>query len=189
MPKTKKRPDGRYSRQVYIGKDPSTGKRRYKTFYASTAREVDRLANEDRTALGRGLDTLAGPRTVKDLLDALIATKAAQGVGASWLRCLKNHQQHLSPLWRMPAERVRTADIQAVLNQLAEDALPIKPSARSPARSRLLSVWRSPKRCSITPVTGSWCPPACRQNIAGGWMRSARRGCAIRRTGSSAQPC
>lgn len=123
MPKTKKRPDGRYSRQVYIGKDPATGKRRYKTFYAPTAREADRLANEYRTALGRGLDPLAGPRTVQDLLDALIATKAAQGVGASWLRCLKNHRQHLSPLWRMPAERVRTADIQAVLNQLAEEGL------------------------------------------------------------------
>lgn len=123
MPKTKKRPDGRYSRQVYIGKDPSTGKRRYKTFYAPTAREADRLANEYRTALGRGLDPLAGSRTVKDLLDALIATKTAQGVGTSWLRCLKNHQQHLSPLWRMPAERVRTADIQAVLNQLADEGL------------------------------------------------------------------
>ena len=119
MPKSKRRPDGRYCRQIYIGKGPD-GKRKYHTVYAATAKEADRLAAEYRAALGRGLDPHSKARTVKDLLDALIAAKKAQGVGASWLRSLETHRDHLRPMWSMRADNVRTADVQATLNQLAE---------------------------------------------------------------------
>lgn len=122
MPKTKRRPDGRYCRQVYIGKG-ADGKRKYRTFYAPTAREANRLAAEYRAAVGRGLDPSAAGRTVKDLLDALIAAKTAQGVGASWLRSLGNHRDHLQPIWTMQADKVRTADVQTMLNQLAGEGL------------------------------------------------------------------
>lgn len=122
MPKLKRREDGRYCRQVYIGKG-ADGKRKYRTFYASTAREADRLAAEYRAAIGRGLDPSAAGRTVKDLLDALIAAKTAQGVGASWLRSLGNHRDHLQPIWTMQADKVRTADVQTMLNQLAGEGL------------------------------------------------------------------
>ena len=122
MPRAKKRADGRYCRQIYLGKDES-GKRKYKTIYAETSKEADRLAAEFRAAIGRGLDPFAGTRTVKDLLDNLIAVKRAQGVGASWLRCLDIHARHLSPLWPVPADKVRTTDVQSVLNALADDGL------------------------------------------------------------------
>ena len=122
MPKAKRRADGRYCRQIYIGKGPD-GKRKYRTFYAPTAREVDRLAAEYRAALGRGLDPHSKARTVKDLLDALIAAKKAQGVGASWLRSLGNHRDHLQPIWTMQADKVRTADVQTMLNRLSGEGL------------------------------------------------------------------
>lgn len=122
MPRVKRRSDGRYCRQVYIGKG-ADGKRKYRTFYAPTAREADRLAAEYRAAVGRGLDPAAAGRTVKDLLDALIAAKTAQGVGASWLRSLGNHRDHLQPIWTMQADKVRTADVQTMLNRLAEEGL------------------------------------------------------------------
>lgn len=122
MPKSKRREDGRYCRQVYIGKG-ADGKRKYRTFYAPTAREADRLAAEYRAAIGRGLDPAAAGRTVKDLLDALIAAKTAQGVGASWLRSLGNHRDHLQPIWTMQADKVRTADVQTMLNRLAGEGL------------------------------------------------------------------
>lgn len=122
MPKTKRREDGRYCRQVYIGKGPD-GKRKYRTFYAATAKEADRLAAEYRAAIGRGLDPMAAGRTVKDLLDALIAAKTAQGVGASWLRSLGNHRDHLQPIWTIQADKARTADVQTMLNQLAGEGL------------------------------------------------------------------
>lgn len=122
MSKSKRRPDGRYCRQIYIGKGPD-GKRKYHTIYAATAKEADRLAAEYRAALGRGLDPHSKARTVKDLLDALMASKAAQGVGISWQRCLANHIGHLRPIWAIPADKVRTADVQAVLNELAQEGL------------------------------------------------------------------
>lgn len=122
MPKSKRRADGRYCRQIYIGKAPD-GKRKYYTIYAATAKEADRLAAEYRAALGRGLDPHSKARTVKDLLDALMASKAAQGVGISWQRCLANHIGHLRQIWTVPADKVRTADVQAVLNELAQEGL------------------------------------------------------------------
>lgn len=117
----KKRADGRYCKQVYIG--TVDGKRKYKSFYAATQKEVNRLAAEYRAAIGRGLDPRAGTKTVEDLLDNLIAVKKAQGVGASWLRSLKNHKDHLEPIWKMPADRVRAGDVQGVLNRLADSGL------------------------------------------------------------------
>ena len=88
MARSKKRTDGRYMRQVYLGKDDE-GKKRYKYFYAATQKEADRLAAEYKAALGRGLDPNAGARTVKDLLNNLIAAKQAQGVGAAWLQTMR----------------------------------------------------------------------------------------------------
>lgn len=117
-----KRKDGRYSKQIYIGKD-SAGKRKYKTVYASTKKEAERLAAEYKAAIGRGLDPFAGTKTVKDLLDNLLAVKKAQGVGASQQYCIKNHSDHLRPLWPAPADKVRTGDIQTVLNKLSDDGL------------------------------------------------------------------
>ena len=122
MPKAKRRADGRYCRQIYIGKGPD-GKRKYHTVYAATAKEADHLAAEYRAALGRGLDPHSKARTVKDLLDALISAKKAQGVGASWLRSLGNHRDHLQPIWTMQADKVRTADVQTMLNRLAGEGL------------------------------------------------------------------
>ena len=122
MARTKKRADGRYAKQVYIGLSPE-GKRRYKTFYAATQKEAERLAADFKTALGRGLDPHAGTKTVKDLLDNLLAVKKAQGVGASWQRSMTIYAKHLEPLHVFPADKVRTADVQNVLNDLAESGL------------------------------------------------------------------
>ena len=47
MAKNKKRADGRYSCQVYLGKGPD-GKRKYKTFYGSTLREAKAAADAFR---------------------------------------------------------------------------------------------------------------------------------------------
>ncbi len=123
MARTKKRADGRYMRQIYLGKDEATGKKRYKYFYAATQTEADRLAAEYKTALGRGLDPDAGMQTVRDILDYLISTKRAKGVGKGWLRCLETFKSHLEPLHHMPADKVRSADIQRVLNDLAAKGL------------------------------------------------------------------
>ena len=55
MAKNKKRADGRYSCQVYLGKGPD-GKRKYKTFYGSTLREAKAAADDFRSAVSKGMD-------------------------------------------------------------------------------------------------------------------------------------
>lgn len=122
MPRAKKRADGRYARQIYLGTDEA-GKRKYKTVYAATAKETDKLAAEYRAAIGRGLDVKSGPKTVKDLLDNLIAVKTAQGIGAAWCKNLGQYRDHLMPLWMYPAGDMRSADIQAVLGILGRSGL------------------------------------------------------------------
>ena len=173
MPKTKKRSDGRYARQIYLGIDPATQKRRYKTIYAPTAKEADKLAAEYRAALGRGLDPTAG-HAVKALLDNLIAVKRAQGVGVSWLRTLDIYSRHLSPIWQMPADKVRAADIQRVLGDLADAGLSHK------TLSEIYSVAKATFALAI-PETVQYNPcdkvvvPAGRPAKTRGWLDEERQ--------------
>ena len=81
------------------------------------------MAAEYKAAIGRGLDPFAGPKTVKDLLDNLLAVKKAQGVGASQQYSITNYTKHLAPIWKAPADKLRTGDIQSVLNALAENGM------------------------------------------------------------------
>ena len=123
MSRAKKRADGRYCRQIYLGKNPDTGKRKYHTIYGATVKEVDQMAAEYRAAIGRGLDPSAGGRTVRDLLDNLLAAMRAKGNGEGWLKGVEQRMQDLKPLWAMQADKVRTADIQKVLNAAADRGL------------------------------------------------------------------
>lgn len=79
MSRNKKRTDGRYSRQVYLGRD-ETGKRKYKTFYADTDRAAQKLADDFRSALGKGADPAQMNATLATLYDNLIAVKKAKGI-------------------------------------------------------------------------------------------------------------
>ena len=119
MSRTKKRKDGRYSRQVYLGRD-AAGRRKYKTFYASTDREAQRLADEFRAALGKGLDPARAGATLGQLYDDLIQLKTAQGLGQSSLARYRSQKNHWGPLLQRPADQLRAADFQAVLNALAD---------------------------------------------------------------------
>lgn len=119
MPRTKKRKDGRYSRQVYLGRDEQ-GRRKYKTFYASTDRQAQRLADEFRASLGRGLDPARAGTTLGQLYDQLIQHKTAQGLGKSTLARYQSQKNHWGPLLQRPADQLHAADFQAVLNTLAD---------------------------------------------------------------------
>lgn len=74
MAKNKKRADGRYSCQVYLGKGPD-GKRKYKTFYGSTLREAKAAADDFRSAVSKGMDPEQAEATLGTLYDNLIAAK------------------------------------------------------------------------------------------------------------------
>ena len=53
----KKRADGRFQASVYLGRD-ADGKRKYKTVYGATQKEVDKKATEIKAQMARGVDLL-----------------------------------------------------------------------------------------------------------------------------------
>ena len=65
MAKAKKRADGRYCTQIYLGRDEA-GKKRYKSVYAKSPAELKDKEAAVRLQFGRGLDVLSqrdGQRT------------------------------------------------------------------------------------------------------------------------------
>lgn len=58
MARLKKRADGRYCSQIYLGRDEN-GKRQYKSVYGKTPAEVKEKETAVRLQLGRGLDVLS----------------------------------------------------------------------------------------------------------------------------------
>ena len=55
--RVKKRPDGRYAMQIYLGL--KEGKRHYKTVYGASPKEVQNKADDVRAALKKGLNISA----------------------------------------------------------------------------------------------------------------------------------
>lgn len=119
MARTKKRADGRYSRQIYLGKD-ANGKRKYKTVYADTDREAQHLAEEYRAAIGKGLDPEQAKATLGQLYENLIAVKKAKGLGQKSLDRYEDNCNSWGPLKDMPAGELKASDFQRVLNELAD---------------------------------------------------------------------
>lgn len=117
--KNKKRADGRYSCQVYLGKGPD-GKRKYKTFYGSTLREARAAADDFRSAVSKGMDPEQAEATLGTLYDNLIAAKKAKGIGQKSIDRLATNKAHWGELVDVPASELRAADFQKVLNNLAD---------------------------------------------------------------------
>lgn len=115
MAKNKKRADGRYSCQVYLGKGPD-GKRKYKTFYGSTLREAKAAADDFRSAVSKGMDPEQAEATLGTLYDNLIAAKKAKGIGQKSIDRLATNKAHWGELVDVPASELRAADFQRVLH-------------------------------------------------------------------------
>ena len=135
MARLKKRKDGRYCKQVYIGMQD--GKKKYKQFFGASAREAETKAIEFKTAMGRGLDPSRGRVTFKDAADAYRAMKKASGIGHSWLRSIGNHIDNLEPIWEMTPDKILTSHIQSILNGLAEWHMTVPPLTHKTMREIL----------------------------------------------------
>lgn len=71
----KARADGRYAVQIYLGKDPETGKRKYKTVYGSTQKEANAAADDVRQRMRRGLDVTSDKDTFADWCERWIKSR------------------------------------------------------------------------------------------------------------------
>lgn len=117
MPKLKKRPDGRYQKNIYIGK--IDGVKKYKSVFGKTEREVEKKAREIYNQLDKGVDVLSGSTPFLDC-------------AKKWLKYYKSntseeqyrlYEYRISvfsdKLGGVPVQKIKSEDLQAVLNDIS----------------------------------------------------------------------
>lgn len=105
--KVKKRPDGRYAMQIYLG--TVDGKRKYKTVYGTTIKEVERKAAEIRAQLGKGLDILGKRDKFSVWADDFLKLKQASNITAAQ----KYFYAHVCGFWKRALDGYSIADVRA----------------------------------------------------------------------------
>jgi len=136
MPKLTKRADGRYQMNVYIGK--VNDKPRYKTVYGTTQKEVQKKAEEIRVKLGKGIDVSSSRDSFASWCNRWLVMKKSEVTAAQYNLCEARAKILKERLGRMTMLDVTTADIQTVINELAEkNPRTGKPSAKKTLRDYL----------------------------------------------------
>jgi len=118
MPRLNKRPDGRYQKKVYIGRDKD-GKRNYKDVYGSTQKEVEEKAFEIKVSMKKGIDVSAERDTFCTWADKWLKLKN-KSVSDARLVVLKSHIKHLKRYLEYgQITKIRPVDIQEVIDDLS----------------------------------------------------------------------
>ena len=117
----KKRKDGRYVAQIYIGRDDA-GRKKYKSVYGRSPAEVKAKEAEVRRQLGMGMDVLSQRDSFAQWADDWLRLKEAEGITA---RQMDNYR-HAAKIWKDELKdyeigQVRADDIERVLLQLTEE--------------------------------------------------------------------
>lgn len=113
----KKRADGRFSSQIYLG--VVDGKRKYKTVYGTTQKEVKQKVAELKIKMGKGVDISAADETFEVWADRFLLSKQAEGVGYAYTVNLKNDNKHLMPIHDKPISNITSIEIQSIIDSLA----------------------------------------------------------------------
>lgn len=119
------RPDGRWTAQIDLGW--VGGRRRRKTVYGNSEREVLAKRDQVRNQLARGVNFTEVPRTVEDWMNEWLHTvKAGDGTSASTLeRYDQVVRVHIIPtLGRIKLAALTPRDVQLMVRQLRQTAAP-----------------------------------------------------------------
>lgn len=120
----KKRPDGRYACSVYIGKDDN-GKRKYKTVYGRTKKEVNQKYEALKLDLNKGLDVFAQKDTFGKWKDEFLKLKRVK-IQGRYYDDIISMSNHFSEIFETEIVKIRPIHIQNILNSLAESGLSAK---------------------------------------------------------------
>lgn len=130
----KRRKDGLFAAQVYLGSEPVLGedgkpiydeygkaktKRKYKTIYGKTQKEVKSKATELRLKIGKGIDIAAAEESFLVWSERYIKGKQAEGAGYKHVANMKVFHGHLTAIHGTALEKVKASDIQEIINALA----------------------------------------------------------------------
>ena len=121
MPKknNEKRKDGRFLVQVYLGIDPDTGKKKYKSVYGESQKEANQKADDIRLALRKGINVMPELVTFSQWATRWLSIKKAK-VSAGRAVVYVSNVKHLDAAFGdMDIKKIRPADVQDVLIRLA----------------------------------------------------------------------
>ena len=137
----KRRADGLISIQVFLFRDED-GKRHVKTVYGKTQKEVEAKAIELKAALNKGIDVKSANDTFGKWASIWLKQKKLE-VTEDWYTSCKSSIDHLSRyIGSTPITKIRTADIQRVVNDLADH----NPNTGNSASRKLLDTVRGSAR-------------------------------------------
>ena len=120
MGRVKKRADGRYCVQIYLGRDEA-GKKQYKSIYAKSVAELKEKETAVRLQLGRGLDVLSQRDSFAQWADDFLRLKNAAQITDRQ----KENYRHTVDVWKSELHgyeigQVRADDVERVLVGLQE---------------------------------------------------------------------
>lgn len=118
MPKLKKREDGRYAKQVYLGR--VDGKRKYKIVYGNSPGEAEEKAVRLRMQMRKGIDIESSQDDFGKWAQRMQDAKKTEGVGRSQQDGLKRCCNYLMPLYSLELAKVQVNDVQSIINVLSD---------------------------------------------------------------------
>ena len=123
MARAKKRADGRYCAQIYLGRD-ADGKKQYKSVYAKSPAELKEKEAAVRLQLGQGLDVLSQRDSFATWADDWLKLKERENITC---RQMDNYRRAVK-LWEEELRdyeigQVRADDIERVLIGLSDKGL------------------------------------------------------------------
>lgn len=111
------RKDGRIASQVYIGME--NGKRKYKTVYGKTQKEVDKKVIDLKIALQKGIDIAARNDTFEDWTKSWLTIKKSEVSYGRYMCYIYNAEKYHS-LFPYSITKLKTYDFQRVILELAK---------------------------------------------------------------------
>lgn len=111
------RADGLMCVQVYIG--TVDGKRKYKTVYGHSQKEVDEKAQDIKIALGKGIDVLSQKDTFGEWSLKLLKIKEHEVSHTRYIT-VKSALKHLEPIKNIEIGKIKTSDIKSLIFSLSE---------------------------------------------------------------------
>lgn len=112
----KQRKDGLYSSNIYLGME--NGKRKYKTVYGKTQKEVKAKVAQLKVQMGKGIDVTSDRDIFKTWIDKFLQKKEREDLTAAYLTALRARAKHLEPLYYDEIKKISVSDIDNVLASL-----------------------------------------------------------------------
>ena len=135
----KKRADGRYQKNAYIGIGED-GKKKYKSVFGQTQKEVNQKVAELKIKLNKGIDVTSENDTFGDWVNRWKIYKKDL-VSENQFKNYNSYLKHFESLFHIPLTKLQVTDFQMIINKLAKhNPTTGKPTSKKTLRELKITV-------------------------------------------------